>query len=87
MKKVTLLDCIEELPDNLDILIHLGKGNYTGPNGERVDSIAILVENDMDGNNINACDMDTIEYLEIYGEVTDNIKNWVFNNWMADNLN
>jgi hypothetical protein len=87
MTKVTLLDCIEELPDNLDILIHLGNGTYTGPDGEAVDSIAILVENIMDGNNINASDMDTIEYLEIYGDVTEKTKKWVFDNWMAENSN
>ena len=85
MKKVTLLDCMNELADNLDILILSSTDIYLGPDGEKVDSIAILVENNM--NDIKPSDMELIDYMDIYGNEIDNMKNWVFTNYMTDKLN
>ena len=85
MKKVTLLDCMNEFTDNLDILILSSTDTYIGPDGEKVDSIAILVENNM--SNIKPSDMELIDYMDIYENEIDNMKNWVFNNYMADKLN
>jgi hypothetical protein len=87
MKKVTLLDCFEELPDNLDILIHLGNGTYCDSNGGEIDSISILVENTMESKNIRLSNIDMVEYFEIYDSIINRTKKLVFNNWMADNLN
>ena len=77
MKQVTLLDCMTEFTDNLDVVSKIYEKNKI--------SIIELVHDYMEFNEIDRTDI--YAYIDIQDEFIGRLKADIFNDYMTEKLN